>query len=133
MHAEDTKRLLVEELRERLGSFAVSVRCAQIDDQATAQAAYADFVLAASGPPSRTTSFVGEILANDIDERTGPVVGILSHDLSVQAQHESFDWFAAYACNFRGLSTNEMWSAKDRNAGELMALPLVIHEFHHHD
>jgi hypothetical protein len=44
----------------------------------------------------------------------------------------SFNWFATYAPDFRGLSSNEMLSAKDRNAGELISLPLSIYEVHHH-
>jgi len=127
----DKKKTLVAELSGKLGSYTVSVFCAQMGSLSSAQTAYYSFIETASGSPSKTTVIFGEILENKIDPRKGPAVGILSHDLTCEAQKESYNWFGCFAERFHGLSSATMWSVKDRNGGELMALPLRVYEFKH--
>jgi hypothetical protein len=126
---------LAEELGHRLGSFTVSVFCAQIDSDANAQACYNEFAATANAPPSKTTYFLGELVANSIYPRSGrvPVVGVICHDLSCKAQQESFNWFAGYAADFHGLSSMEIVRVLDRNRSELQQVPIHVHRFRHFD
>ncbi|MFH1371046.1 MAG: hypothetical protein ABII09_07160 [Planctomycetota bacterium] len=129
---KDCKESLIKQLDDRLGSFAVNIFCAQIDSSANAQTCYNRFADAATAAPSKTTSFLGELLENKIDPRKGPVVGVICHDLSYKAQQDSFNWFAGYASRFHGLSSNTLAVIKDKNGAELFHVPIRVYEFRHH-
>ena len=132
---KDCMGSLTEQLWHRLGSFTVSVFCAQIDSDANAQVCYNKFNATVHSPPSRTTSFLGELVANGVYPGSDPipVVGVICHDLSSKAQQESFNWFAGYAADFHGLSSRQIVRVQDRDRLDLQHVPICVHKFRHFD